>query len=1163
MAIIVLCFGAVSGRVLLLEVENRARAQDGVVAARLATLTLAAATRLSFERGPTNGALGTEAPLPVERSGPLKAFRAATDAAFDAVNRELRATNEPWAKDVPGGLESAHRHLEDLRRQIDAIVAQPLASRSEADMNRVVAGLIAVIPELSPGLNVMEVKLAQADPRLISLVTAARVATEMRDYAGQLGSVLTSAVAGRRPMTLGETTRLARTGGHLDALNDQFRLAYAKLGRNPEIDRALAEIDTHFFGFGLDLVRRLAESGRTTGAFNMSTAEFAAQFVPELQSVVALRDMTVVQFTRRINKLLEDSTTSLVENGLAVALVMCVVGALYWMMRVRVSLPLRAVSDGLQRMASGDLDVTIATRARPDEIGAVIGALDRFRTAYRDKARAEASERDLKDRTSRLLNERAGELEQLTVELRSAKEAAEAASSAKGQFLANMSHEIRTPMNAIMGLAYLLQSRPIGTASQDMVQKIRNAGRSLLGIINDILDVSKIEAGRLEIEHQPFRLGHVLDNVATIMGSSGGEKGIELIVGPAPPGAMFLKGDALRLEQVLINLTSNAIKFTATGEVALTVSLVDVRPGQIDLRFEVRDTGIGIAAEQQEEVFSAFSQADGSTTRLFGGTGLGLTISRRIVALMGGSLGLNSVPGQGSEFSFTVALEQDTPTELAEQSGGEASVPAAPQRVLIVDDHPMALEMLVEVARGMGWSAEAAASGEDAVAQALAAVEAGTPFDILLLDWKMPDMDGLSVAICLREVLGPHQPPAIVMVTAYDRDHLLCQPHADVVDAVLAKPVTASAMVNAVGQARLKRSGQREANVLPLNGTRCAGLSILVVDDSDINRHVAQLILETEGAGVLLAPDGSEALEILQAVRDIDLVLMDVQMPVMDGYAATRKIRQIPHLSGLPVVALTAGVFKNQQAAALEAGMNGFVAKPFNVDELVAMVLRLIVPRRTSPHSIADAPPPGVVAVTEEVSAASPIDLPRGLQNWQDSATYRKYLRRFIATHGGDSDEISYLLQQGRQADAASTLHRLKGAAGNMALMMVWRQSARLEEVLDQQEDAAAQVLVLHQAMEAARAAIADYTGPIQEAPEKPMPGKPFVVRSLDELLQALDRDRPDEAETILNDLADQLPAESLGALRERLECFDFRGAEVIAQALTTHRLVASDAAHR
>ncbi len=729
------------------------------------------------------------------------------------------------------------------------------------------------------------------------------------------------------------------------------------------------------------------------------------------------------------------------------------------------------------------------------------------------------------------------ELKATQEDLRRAKEVAEAASAAKGQFLANMSHEIRTPMNAILGLVYLLQSRPLGAAEQDMVQKIHNAGRSLLGIINDILDVSKIDAGRLEIEHAPFQLGDVLDNVAAIMSAAIGESHVELIVDPVPAGANFLKGDALRLGQILINLVGNAIKFTTAGEVVLTVSLVAARSAEVDLRFAVRDTGIGIAAEKQEAIFTAFAQADGSTTRRFGGSGLGLTITRHIVGLMGGSINLTSVPGKGSEFSFVI------PVALDERGGLLPFPPGTRQRVLIADDHPIAQATLAELARSMGWTAILASSGADAMAQVLDAADAGTPFDALFLDWKMPGMDGLTAAARLRVSLGGRQPPAIIMVTGTDREHLLRDPLAGAADAVLAKPVTASAMYNAFVQARRKISGQQEESTGRRVDARLAGLCILVVDDSDSNRFVVRQVLENHGARVLLAADGSEALQKLRTMpHRVHIVLMDVQMPVMDGYEATRQIRETLHLADLPVVALTAGAFKNQHAEALEAGMNGFVSKPFEVDDLIAAVLRL------TGRSTATLAP-----ATSPAQNPSPIDLERGLSQWGDNATYRKYLVRFTATHGQDGQEIARLLIQGRRKDAASLLHKLKGAAGSMALMKVRQQAESMERALHQGKDAGANLQDLQAALEDSRSAIATYCGneeaPRMAAPEA-MQHETTVTSLLDELSQVLDRDNPDQAEPILERLSGKLLPDQLAALRGRLDAFDFRGAEFVVDAL-------------
>ncbi len=722
-------------------------------------------------------------------------------------------------------------------------------------------------------------------------------------------------------------------------------------------------------------------------------------------------------------------------------------------------------------------------------------------------------------------------------ELERLKNQAEVANRAKSQFLATMSHEIRTPMNAVLGLAFLLQKRDLGVVEREMVRKIRNAGQLLLGIINNILDFSKIEAGRLEIVSEPFRLGDVLDNVASIMAAAAGAKKIELIVGPVPARAALIRGDALRLEQVLVNLVSNAIKFTETGYVALTIATTGTRPGEVDLRFAVRDTGIGITPEQQEYIFSAFSQGESSTTRRFGGTGLGLTITRRLVTLMGGSVGVTSTPGTGSEFSFNAPFlldREDAPPRAVRAEARPAPAPAE-LRVLIAEDHPVTLAMLVEVARSLGWSVAGSASGDQAVQRAVAAAGAGEPFDALLLDWSMPGTDGLTAAGTLRAALGYERSPAIILVTAYDKADLPQGALTGNVDAVLSKPVTASAMRNAVDGARRRLLNHLEADGEVRQGRRLVDRSILVVDDSEMNREVARQILQGEGAQVLLASDGGQALSILRSsAREVHLVLMDIQMPMMDGYEATRQIREILRLTELPIVALTADVLDSQQATTLRAGMNDFVAKPFDVDQLVSVIVRLT-------RGAAAASRPG--APTEPA-----ISLERGLRNWRDVAEFKRYLRRFAKSHGADAPAILGLLDQGMREDACAALHKLKGAAGSMALMVVSRHADAAQRALAQDCDPAEAMGLLRASLDAASAAIATYAGVEGHVEWEAVVGD-ATVGLLEALLRALARDDLDRAETVLSDMTGRLPADRVTALREHLENFDLRAAESIARA--------------
>ncbi|MFT5591518.1 MAG: PAS domain S-box-containing protein [Bradyrhizobium sp.] len=639
-------------------------------------------------------------------------------------------------------------------------------------------------------------------------------------------------------------------------------------------------------------------------------------------------------------------------------------------------------------------------------------------------------------------------------------DSAEAANHSKADFLANMSHEIRSPLNAILGLAYLLEQSALERDASTMVAKIRSSGRMLLGIINDVLDVSKIEAGHMVIEQVQFRLADLIDNVAASMGIAAGDKHLELLIRPLPDGVILLTGDALRLEQVLVNLTSNAIKFTANGQVELRVELVSRSDDQLTLRFSVRDTGIGIPVALQDDVFSAFTQADSSTTRRFGGTGLGLTICRKLVALMGGGIGMTSTPGIGSEFWFTVPLQQD----------GSERTDQHPRRLsaLIADDSEIALKNLDEIASGLGWNVSTRASGEAVLATLLEQPGDDLP-EVIVLDWKMPGaMDGIATARAIRAALPVDRCPIVIMATTYSLGGLAGMAGNGLVDGILAKPVTASTLYNAVTEAQYKRgTGLMTPDATdPASRQDLAGIRVLIVDDSEINRDVAQRILSVHGAVVTLAVDGKETLDWLLSHGDeVDMVLMDVQMPVMDGIEATRRLRLLPQFDDLPVIALTAGAFKSQQEAAQAAGMNHFISKPFDVASTVMLIRRL----RRLP---AIAPlPPALLQVAFAV-----MDTARGLQLWLTLPAYRDYLQRFAASYVRAIENINASLAGDDLAAATALVHKLSGDAANMALPDTHRLAGEAERVLLEGRDPTRALTQLDDALQQALRAIARFT---------------------------------------------------------------------------------------
>jgi signal transduction histidine kinase/CheY-like chemotaxis protein len=517
-------------------------------------------------------------------------------------------------------------------------------------------------------------------------------------------------------------------------------------------------------------------------------------------------------------------------------------------------------------------------------------------------------------------------IEHRTRQLESAMREAQAANAAKDVFVANMSHELRTPMNAVLGVTHLLGRSGVTPEQARYLDMIRTSGQSLLGILNDILDLSKMQAGKVELHPAPFRLDDVLHAVATIMSVSADDKDLELAIGVEPDVPRALVGDALRLQQVLVNLAGNAIKFTERGEVSLRVTRLPAPGGATMLRFAVRDTGIGLNAEQMARLFTPFTQADLSTTRRFGGTGLGLTISKGLVELMQGTIDVHSVPGQGSEFRCTVPLgagADDAPENLA------------PAHLLLADDNATSRHCIAQTILAAGWTCDIVATG----AAALAQLQQGVHYDALLLDWQMPD------SALLADHAGP---PVICMLNAHGREQLM----ADLVGArsaaCLAKPVTAVALREAMAAARTAHQRQGAAAAPVPGAVLLAGVHILLVEDNPINQVVARGILEQAGAHVTVAENGAVAVALLAAMAPddgCDLVLMDVQMPVMDGYTATRAIRAELGLR-LPVIAMTAGVMASEREQCIAAGMDDFIGKPIDMDQMFETLARHLPQRQ-------------------------------------------------------------------------------------------------------------------------------------------------------------------------------------------------------------------------
>ena len=642
---------------------------------------------------------------------------------------------------------------------------------------------------------------------------------------------------------------------------------------------------------------------------------------------------------------------------------------------------------------------------------------------------------------------------QAEADLIKAKEIAESATKSKSTFLANMSHEIRTPMNAVIGFSGLMAKTDMTLKQQDYVRKIESSASALLGIINDILDFSKIEAGKLEIEAVNFQLNDVINNIVEMVAVKASEKNVELLSYVHSNVPCALVGDPLRLGQILVNLSSNAVKFTEKGHILLKAELLSEDPAGCRIKFSVQDTGIGMTAEQVENMFIAFSQADSSITRRFGGTGLGLTISKRLAEMMDGEISIQSQPGVGSTFTYTASFKRQT--EIRKNITPDMKE-LRKLEVLIVDDNEMARTILAEHLFTLGIHADQADSGQAALEEIRRASQS-MPYDLVLMDLRMPDMDGLETARRITADQDIAQTPLIIMVSAFGREEIVKQAEKIGIRTFLMKPVNPDLLrhilLNAFGEAAAEASAHTPG-IKPA-AVRADGLRVLLVEDNVLNQEVATEILRSAGISVDIANNGKEAVE---AVTNLpyDIVLMDVQMPVMGGYEATKRIRSIDKFKSLPIIAMTAHAMQGAREECLEAGMNDYISKPIDPDSLF-----LTIRKWMGPGAAIDRAPNGPTAINPDTSeetvnlpqSLSGIDIEAGLRRLSGNRKlYRKLLLDFAGSYSATYDDISRALKQDDTGLALRLVHTLKGIAGNISALEIQSIASDLEKALTRSE---------------------------------------------------------------------------------------------------------------